>query len=161
MNKETNNIKWLSKRPGSNVLLHILKEEWVRAFDGTIHYGEEEFLVSGLWFPWIPSAYQNQGFESRISLDFFFQDFVSKLLQNSANKWPRLSSFIYLTLLVWLALHKKVYGVFPQVYTGWFKQRARPPHFIFNRPLSRGGHFVWRDLKSFVYTRLASFSLRG
>ena len=30
-----------------------------------------------------------------------------------------------------------------------------------NRPLSRGRHFVLGDLKSFVYARLASFSLRG
>ena len=29
-----------------------------------------------------------------------------------------------------------------------------------NRPLSRGGHFVSGDLKSFVYARLASFSPR-
>ena len=29
-------------------------------------------------------------------------------------------------------------------------------YFCFNRPLSRGGHFVSRDLKSFVYARLAS-----
>ena len=29
------------------------------------------------------------------------------------------------------------------------------------RPLSRGGHFVSGDLKSFVYARQASFSLRG
>ena len=28
-------------------------------------------------------------------------------------------------------------------------------------PLSRGGHFVPEDLKSFVYGRLVSFSLRG
>ena len=32
---------------------------------------------------------------------------------------------------------------------------------IQNRPLSHGGHFVSRDLKSFVYARLASFSLRA
>ena len=29
-----------------------------------------------------------------------------------------------------------------------------------NRPLSRGGHFVSGDLKSFIFARLASFSLR-
>ena len=29
------------------------------------------------------------------------------------------------------------------------------------RPVSRGGHFVSGDLKSFVYARLTSFSLRG
>ena len=39
-----------------------------------------------------------------------------------------------------------------------------PPYFSFphyNRPLSRGGHFVSGELKSFVYARLASFCLRG
>ena len=34
------------------------------------------------------------------------------------------------------------------------------PYFS-ERPLSRGGHFVPRDWKSFVFARLASFSLRG
>ena len=42
-----------------------------RAFEETIHSGEEAFLVTGLWLPWIPSAYQNQGFESRRRLNFF------------------------------------------------------------------------------------------
>ena len=42
-----------------------------RAFEETIHSGEEAFLVTGLWFPWIPSAYQNQGFESRRRMNFF------------------------------------------------------------------------------------------
>ena len=42
-----------------------------RAFEETIHSGEEAFLVTGLWFPWIPSASQNQGFESRRRLNFF------------------------------------------------------------------------------------------
>ena len=41
--------------------------------------------------------------------------------------------------------------------SGWEIKRFTP----FHRPLSRGYHFVSRDLKSFVYTRLASFSLRG
>ena len=33
--------------------------------------------------------------------------------------------------------------------------------YLVCRPLSRGGYFVSRDLKSFVYARLATFSLRG
>ena len=33
--------------------------------------------------------------------------------------------------------------------------------YLVYRPLSRGVHFVSRGLKSFVYARLATFSLRG
>ena len=34
-------------------------------------------------------------------------------------------------------------------------------HCLFHRALSSGGHFISGDLKSFVYARLALFSLPG
>ena len=67
-----------------------------RAFDETIHSGEEAFLVTGLWFPWIPSAYQNQGFESRRRLNFFFRP-PFRNYYKIAPITLRLSSFIQLT----------------------------------------------------------------